>query len=45
MSPLFPCSVCGVQIERSVQLYRQEKGRLLCSTCKDKLEAERPPAS
>jgi hypothetical protein len=38
MSPLFACSGCGVQIERSVRLYREQKGRLLCSTCKDRLE-------
>lgn len=44
MSPLFTCSGCGVQIERSVQLYRQQKGRVLCSSCKDRLEAERPPS-
>jgi len=45
MSPLFPCSVCGVQIERSAAkgaLSAKEKGVLLCSTCKDKLEGERP---
>lgn len=40
MSPLFPCSRCGVQIERSVRLYRQQKGGVLCSTCKDRQEAE-----
>lgn len=38
MSPLFPCSRCGVQIERSVRLYRQQKGLVLCSTCKDRQE-------
>lgn len=38
MSPLFSCAGCGVQIERSVRLYREQKGRLLCSTCKDKLQ-------
>ena len=43
MSPLFPCSGCGVQIERSVRLYREQKGRLLCSTCKDKLEGSTGP--
>jgi uncharacterized Zn finger protein (UPF0148 family) len=40
MSPLFPCSRCGVQIERSVRLYRQQKGEVLCSTCKDRQEKE-----
>ncbi|TVS03463.1 MAG: hypothetical protein EA413_10635 [Cyanobium sp. PLM2.Bin73] len=40
MSPLFPCSRCGVQIERSVRLYREQKGLVLCSTCKDRQEAE-----
>jgi hypothetical protein len=39
MSPLFACSGCGVQIERSARLYRQQKGRVLCSSCKDRLEA------
>ncbi len=39
MSPLFACSGCGLQIERSVRLYREEKGRLFCSSCKDRLEA------
>lgn len=39
MSPLFPCCGCGVQIERSVRLYRQQKGLVLCSTCKDRQEA------
>ncbi|MFO8238716.1 MAG: hypothetical protein R6U00_10820 [Prochlorococcaceae cyanobacterium] len=38
MSPLFPCCGCGVQIERSVRLYRQQKGQVLCSTCKDRQE-------
>ena len=45
MSPLFACSDCGVQIERSVRLYRELKGRVLCSTCKDRQEAERNPSS
>ncbi|NQV11124.1 MAG: hypothetical protein HQ527_08180 [Cyanobacteria bacterium] len=40
MSPLFPCSGCGVQIERSVRLYLQQKGLVLCSTCKDRQDAE-----
>lgn len=39
MSPLFACSGCGVQIERSARLYRQLKGQVLCSSCKDRLEA------
>ena len=39
MSPLFPCCSCGVQIERSIKLYRQRKGKVLCSTCQDRAEA------
>jgi hypothetical protein len=51
MSPLFSCAGCGVQIERSLRLYMQQKGRVFCSTCIDRQEAERerhdpePPAS
>jgi transposase len=45
MSPLFPCSRCGVQIERSVRLYRQQKGLVLCSTCKDRQEADEQGAA
>lgn len=45
MSPLFPCSRCGVQIERSVRLYRQQKGEVLCSTCKDRQEADQQGAT
>ena len=41
MSPLFPCCSCGVQIERSIKLYRQRKGKVLCSTCQDRAEALR----
>ena len=41
MAPLFTCSGCGVQIERSVQLYRRLKGRVFCSTCIDRQEVER----
>lgn len=44
MSPLFACAGCGVRIERSMRLYLGQKGHVLCSTCKDKLEAD-PPAS
>ncbi|SBO43256.1 hypothetical protein [Cyanobium sp. NIES-981] len=44
MSPLFACAGCGVQIERSVRLYRQQKGRVFCSTCIDRQEAERQQA-
>lgn len=43
MSPLFSCSGCGVQIERSVRLYREQRGQLLCSTCKDKQQRLREP--
>ena len=39
MSPLFPCCSCGVQIERSIKLYRLRKGEVLCSTCQDRAEA------
>ena len=39
MSPLFPCCSCGVQIERSIKLYRLRKGKVLCSTCQDRYEA------
>ena len=39
MSPLFPCCSCGVQIERSIKLYRQRKGKVLCSSCQDRAEA------
>ncbi|MDM7953719.1 MAG: hypothetical protein QUV07_10975 [Cyanobium sp. CZS 25K] len=39
MPPLFACSSCGVQIERSTRSYLQHRGRVLCSTCLDRLEA------
>jgi hypothetical protein len=42
MPPLFACSGCGVQIERSTRSYVQQKGRLLCSTCRDRLDDEGP---
>lgn len=49
MSPLFPCAGCGIQIERTVRLYREQRGRVLCSSCKDRLEradaAEADPAA
>ena len=38
MPPLFACAGCGLQIERSVRSYVQQKGRLLCSTCLDRSE-------
>ena len=38
MSPLFACSSCGVQIERSARSYLQQRARVLCSTCLDKLD-------
>ncbi|MFQ6537817.1 MULTISPECIES: hypothetical protein [Aphanothece] len=44
MSPLFSCAGCGVQIERSLRHYLQQKGRVLCSTCLDRQEAERQQA-
>ncbi len=40
MAPLFACSGCGLQIERSTRLYLQLKGRVLCSTCLDRREEE-----
>jgi hypothetical protein len=43
MSPLFSCAGCGVQIERSVRLYREQKGRVYCSTCIDRQEARLQP--
>jgi hypothetical protein len=44
MPPLFACSGCGLQIERSTRLYLQLKGRVLCSTCRDRLDdAGKPP--
>ena len=39
MPPLFACSGCGVQIERSARSYLQQKGRLLCSSCRDRLDS------
>ncbi|NQV11122.1 MAG: hypothetical protein HQ527_08170 [Cyanobacteria bacterium] len=43
MSPLFSCSGCGVQIERSTRSYLEQRGQVLCSTCKDKAEAAQQP--
>jgi len=42
MTPLFACSGCGVQIERSTRLYLRLKGRVLCSTCLDRLDDGSP---
>lgn len=39
MPPLFACSVCGIQIERSTRSYLQQKGQVLCSTCRDRLDS------
>jgi hypothetical protein len=38
MAPLFACAGCGVQIERSARSYLQRRGRVLCSTCLDRLD-------
>ncbi len=42
MPPLFACTSCGVQIERSARSYVQQKGRVLCSTCRDRLDNATP---
>lgn len=39
MSPLFRCLICGKDIERSTRSFWRHKGHLLCSSCKDQLEA------
>lgn len=39
MSPLFRCLICGKDIERSTRSFWRNKGHLLCSSCKDQLEA------
>jgi hypothetical protein len=40
MSPMFQCLLCKQTIERSTRTYWKHKGHLLCSTCKDNIEAE-----
>jgi hypothetical protein len=40
MSPMFQCLICRQTIERSTRAYWKHKGHLLCSTCKDNIEAE-----
>jgi len=40
MSPLFRCLICAQDIERSTRSFWRNKGHLLCSSCKDQLEAE-----
>lgn len=39
--PLFVCAGCSMRIERSMEAYWRNKGRLLCSTCRDR--EEKPP--
>ena len=36
--PLFVCAGCSMRIERSIEAYWRNKGRLLCSTCRDRQE-------
>ena len=38
--PLFVCAGCSMRIERSMATYLRMKGRVLCSTCLDRKEAE-----
>ena len=52
MSPMFQCLICRQTIERSTRTYWKHKGHLLCSTCKDNIEAgvgqssqQTPPSS
>ncbi|MAI96260.1 MAG: hypothetical protein CMN95_06030 [Synechococcus sp. MED650] len=33
--PLFRCDGCNMRIERSMEAYWRNKGRLLCSSCRD----------
>ena len=35
--PIFKCSICRIDIERSRELFIKRKGYLLCSLCLDKL--------
>ena len=36
--PLFVCAGCSMRIERSMEAYWRNKGKLLCSTCRDRQE-------
>ena len=38
--PLFVCAGCSMRIERSMSTYLRLKGRVLCSTCLDRMESE-----
>jgi len=38
--PIFKCSICRIDIERSRELFIKKKGYLLCSLCLDKLLRE-----
>ena len=38
--PLFVCAGCSMRIERSMATYLRLKGRVLCSTCLDRMESE-----
>ena len=38
--PLFVCAGCSMRIERSRATYLRLKGRVLCSTCLDRMESE-----
>ena len=38
--PLFVCAGCSMRIERSMATYLRMKGRVQCSTCLDRMEAE-----
>ncbi len=40
MSPLFQCLICGQTIERSMRIFWKRKGHLLCSTCRDRIDAD-----
>ncbi|MCB4395078.1 hypothetical protein FZZ91_03880 [Synechococcus sp. HB1133] len=34
--PLFRCEGCSMRIERSMEAYWRNKGKLLCSSCLDR---------
>ena len=36
--PLFRCEGCSMRIERSMEAYWRNKGKLLCSSCLDRQE-------
>jgi len=38
--PIFKCTICRIDIERSRELFIKKKGYLLCSLCLDKLLRE-----